>query len=509
MTSTTTSTTTAPRTRAPRKIDLADAAPVTAPEPKRKSKRFAKLDIDVVADVVPVADEIAAFEATPIVEVEPVVEAAPELQTFEQREARIVEDRLAAEAAGFKVAKTVYTEGQSVIDLGIENAVKSRQAWEALPTVGRAADALMIQIASETRRDVIIPATEVAMKDDGTLSHDLLEGRAPIADPAFRDLCSLGGYGFGATYLLKNCDGALRAENVNRQARGASPESKVCLRTRQEERGHGREVFAAVSDSYTAVDIDTIVPLLLAAMPDDARADVTYQRAEARGVIDVLFHSSVRAEDYACGEMFKAGIRVKWDDAGHGAIKVDALIWRNLCLNLIIVDTAVVNVGKVIHIGALEKKTDQLRQAFAKANDALGHFVKAWGFAKKEIVEPKPIALKKSKVLKAENQPTAKPWEACSVDERVEGLVNGMVLVGQLPTLAKADVAGIVTSYWKDEVTGTKDITRAGVVNAVSRWAHQGMDRWSGDALERAAGLMTWATNEAMPFQYAYVQQAA
>jgi hypothetical protein len=47
-------------------------------------------------------------------------------------------------------------------------------------------------------------------------------------------------------------------------------------------------------------------------------------------------------------------------------------------------------------------------------------------------------------------------------------------------------------------------ISLAGVVNSITRYAHEGMDRWSADALERAAGGLTWHQPQPV-FQYVSV----
>jgi hypothetical protein len=70
-----------------------------------------------------------------------------------------------------------------------------------------------------------------------------------------------------------------------------------------------------------------------------------------RARIDVLFHTNIQPEKAVAGEIFKAGIMLKTSDDGSGSIQVSAQVFRNLCLNLIIIDHAKDMVTRRKHIG--------------------------------------------------------------------------------------------------------------------------------------------------------------
>lgn len=468
-------------------------------------KMFAKIEMDGDMPTAP-ATTVAPPAAT------------PKPLTFEERRERVVEDREAATAAGFKVATTLFAEGTEVVQLGVENATLSRQAWEKLPEAGKALRELGRRVRAEQREDLVVPSravelvgplgdtvrlaadcdshagTEYRLETMGMDEDD--EGRK-IKGPmsAFDLLCRAQGFGNGASFL-RDCSADLRKSTFNARVGEAKP-SEMKLRTRTV--GGNRGIFAVTGPKYQPLDPDLVVETIAANVPEGARAEVVYHQTEARGVADILFHSDVRPDDYACGEIFKAGFRVRWDDCSRGALNIDALVWRNLCLNLIIVDLAALKLAKVVHAGDFAKRLQAVAAGLSKGTEAIGHFLKRWGFAKADVLDPQAgrVQVVPSKVE------DAKTWAECSTEERLAGVFQGLATTGRVPVLVK-QIPGLVDAYRKDALTSGDTITRAGVVNALTRYAHESMDRWSGDALERAAGQLTWAQGP-VAFQYVSV----
>ena len=429
-------------------------------------------------------------------------------------EARSLRDLEAARAAGFAPAETVYRRGLRVIDLGVENARASRIEHDAKPLVGALCDEVSAKIAAEHREDHEVIGHVIQM--DPATGHLAVDEGAdyPITEPAFASLVSRLGYG-GSGYLGR-CPVDLRAENVNRQAviieralnreildharrdeaqkaagqgplKAAAPEPKaIKLRTRMSSKG-AREVFAAVSPSYTAFDIDKIAAAVKLAMPSDARASMTFDGY--RSQIDVAFHSDIQPQHYVAGEFFKAGLRLRTADDGSGSVRGSATLTQNLCLNLLIIDEQMRELFRVRHIGSVEALAAKIRVGIKAALASVEHFLRAWGYACEEDV------VARARALDAE----------CPADPvaALPGLFRGLLAEKRVSLPGRdieANVLALV-AQWETDASGAKlvhEVSRASIVNALTRYAHVELpdldDPFAADELERDASALLWAT---------------
>jgi hypothetical protein len=294
---------------------------------------------------------------------------------------RATEDEAIAEANGFAVAPPIYEIGSLVNQWGVDNFRASRNEFEAMPTVEDACGKLIAEVTNEHRVDIKVPLTELRMNPEGTLTRGTGNGMK-LDDRAINGVGSQVTPG-GAAYLRK-CPPDLRAVNFNhwaesrgtredvrasraaqsaweaRGCKGAQPSPvvvprEVNMRTRMQHTPDGsreRVCYSIVSPKYAVHDIDTIAEQVMRsqAIPADARASVTYDGFKSR--IDVLFHSNVQPEKVVAGEIFKAGIMLKTADDGSGSIQIAAQVFRNLCLNLIIIDHCKQSVVRQRHLGA-------------------------------------------------------------------------------------------------------------------------------------------------------------
>jgi hypothetical protein len=322
-------------------------------------------------------------------------------------------DEIAATEAGFSVAAPIYEIGSLVNEWGVDNFKASREEFEAMPKAHEACEKLVAQVATEQRRDIKVPLSELRMLDNGQLTRGT-GGGMPVTERAISGIgnhITPGGAGY-----LKRCPAELRATNVNHWCesnalkedgratnklmrawerngcQGAQPAPvmvprEVNLRTRINGTTKARESFAIVSPGYAAHDIDAIADQVMTsdAIPADARADITYDGYKAR--IDVLFHSNVQPERLVAGEMFKAGIMLKTSDDGTGSIQIAAQVWRNLCLNLIIIDHAKEMVTRRSHRG--DGLAEAVEIGIADAMKKVEHFAEKWSTATVENVVEK------------------------------------------------------------------------------------------------------------------------
>lgn len=395
-------------------------------------------------------------------------------------------DLAAAILAGFAPRQPLYDRGTPVVALGVENARKSRREYEELPLIRDACDDLINRIRRENRGDIETTVGSISMRDDGAL---LVDGEALyLGEGGFNQLTSRVGFG-GGDYL-RRCLPDLRAYNVNRWldliTTGSLPEDRqrafagkdtvLKLRTRDNPlRPGGREVFAVVSKSYTSFDADEAAEVIGDALPSEARGEVTYDGFRTRW--NVLYQTTVAPEKFVAGEFFRAGISLRTSDDGAGGLIGQAMLFQNLCLNLIIIDRSRQETLRAKHLGDPVRLARELKQGVTKGLAAIEPFLKAWGYAtNSSVVED---------AIKVDDTLVGRP-----VSEVIPGIFNGILereLV-YLPGKRPENVALLVKA-WEEDTSGARGDTRASVVNAFTRVAHTAPwgDPWLEDEIQASA----------------------
>lgn len=309
--------------------------------------------------------------------VEEIAEPAPPTaagQVSEVAQLRVAQQERWLKDSGFAPAPPLFAAGTRVLPLGDENFRVERKRVEALPRFRDAADLVSAQIRTEDREDVSARSSRIAMDEEGRL---VVDGVAMAMEPgSFLQLANLVGFGVGGRYLANHCPAPLRAENVNRQL-GLLRERDLVLRTRRAASG-SRQVFAAVTPTYSAVDTDEVLGTITEWLTD-ARAEVRYDgsgiRATGLWMPDTVI-------DLAAGDVFKAGVQLRTDDVGRGRIRLSGVAWRNLCLNLIVIDVGEVETVALVHRGDRERIVSQVRDGVEQARATVANFLGAWGFAR-------------------------------------------------------------------------------------------------------------------------------
>lgn len=405
-------------------------------------------------------------------------------------EERSTLDLLAAQAAGFTPRRPLYDRGTPVIGLGVQNARASQRAWEAQPTLPKAVETLCTFVAKENRRDVMIGIEHLAMYGDGTITGKdgevwtiepdalvQLASRLHVRNPAF----------------LVEVWPALRAQNWNQMiATSVRHEKSTCpkehayynaldslqtVRVRLRDSEGKPSVWAVMSDRYAPFDVDAIAKSLAQGLAQykDAKCEITYDGHGAQ--FDVLFHSDVQPEKYVAGEFFKAGYRVRTSDAGGGSVTVSVLIWQNLCLNLMCIDVATFTLAKLRHIGNAEVLAQKFRDAVRVGEQRLGHFLKAWGYATDEALVSKADGrYRVSEALRVlDEMPSGDTFTEAEV---LAGVFGGLKSQDKL-SITNDDIPGLIMAHALDTSAARAlvPVTRASVVNAVTRYAHETVGR--------------------------------
>jgi hypothetical protein len=461
----------------------------------------------VVPQIAPV--ETKTVEMTPVIQatvqaLNPVTSVPLRPQTWIERsdasyvkaesKARIEADMDAAKASGFAPAKPLFAAGTLLIPDGVERGHSLRQEFEKKPLIDDAMSALIEEVASENRRGIEIEKTSLRMTSAGRVA--LADGRRfQIEDRAFKSLVRRLGLPGGASSYLSECWPELRAKNVNNwqdlltvremtSIAEAAAEKREVERERLVLRARGENtIYAAVSDSYTEFDVDKLALAVKRAMPPQARAEVKYDGYRTK--IDVLFHSTVAPEEFGAGEYFRAGITLRTDDTGGGSVTGWSTLEQNLCLNILITSRQAQPIFRVSHIGSVEALAARIRDGLARAEESLAHFLQQWGYARRDDVMAAAIA-------------RGELVAGMSASEVFAALANGVIEREMVPVRGRREdvVKGLVRA-WDADVSddGPKSgtVTRAGLVNAFTRWAHEGQDnQFFADDVQIAASQLLW-----------------
>lgn len=423
---------------------------------------------------------------------------------------RATTDEEAARKSGFAVKQPIYALGTAVNSTGVANANRSRLEHEQKPFVREYCDAFKSQIEAEQRSDILVPRKDIRMTNAGRLMVGIR--KLWLNESAFDSMVARMDVG-GSGYLSK-CWPELRAININqwckrfgeledlareefkrnppKRGRGVAKkfnENVFNIRTRVNPNHEAREVFGVVTDSYTTFDVDKVAEALKIAAPADARGTVTYDGERAR--FEVLWHSDIAANEFCAGEIFKAGVIIKTADDGSGGLNVWAVVWRNLCRNLIIVDEAKVPTARIRHIGSLEKLVAKFQEGFKDALERVEHFRNAWGYAVSENV------IERSQTRTDEEIPI-------NIQDALPGFFFSMLRQDLItvPNKRKKDVVvDLVRAYNMDPANNPDKLTRASLVNAITRYAHEGSfnDSFVEDDLQVAAGSLLFGKRNRDP----------
>lgn len=359
-------------------------------------------------------------------------------------------------AAGFAVPAPIYAPGTRVVNVGDGNFRLEREEVESMARFDEAAEAIIARIKAEDRSDHEVSLRSLTLSPRGSLFVGNHEEYA-LEPGAFSQLAGLGGFGSGARYLRELCDPDIRSANVNWQLMNR-PNRRITLRTRRDQAGR-RQVFAVVTPSYTPVDTDVVLDTIRPALVD-ARTELVYDGSGVRGQALWMPDTVV---DLAAGDVFKVGVRLHTNDVGKGRIGISAVVFRNLCLNLIIIGEAAQATVSQVHRGNTHRIIAGLEEGVEQARAKVADFIEAWGHARTITIN----------VIE-----TLEEWVA---DKRVE--VKG--------ERDKAQLVGAFVSAWAKE----PGETLADAVNAITRAAHENQ-QWSlpvREALEVQAAQLVYA----------------
>lgn len=372
---------------------------------------------------------------------------------------RIDDDVKALVASGYDVegaGKLLYASGRRVIAGGDERLTSGRIAWEQLPPARDELARFAGAVRSEKRVNLMgVPLGSILSTLDGAVSLEV-GGKATMYQPTTRAIGQVGSYiAPGLGQYLPIAPHAARSAIFNAHAEKIAG-TKISMGVRDSL--HGKpfvvpQLFRVASDSYLPIDPDMVADAMAAALPKSWRAEIRYDGDS--WMIEATTHADT-VVDLATGDMFKAGLRFKSNDVVQGGASLSGFARRILCQNLIIVGDAVRPYFRKIHIGA---KTTAVNELAAKITESvsrveadLSRFTKRWDEARHDRIIDE---------------------SASKGPESVFGALVDAGLV-DLPGGRDRVVANLVVA-WNAE----PGYSRADVVNAITRAAHEAGSWWN------------------------------
>lgn len=364
-----------------------------------------------------------------------------------------------------KRADPIYPPGSVVNDTGVSNFKEFRQDLERLPNGDIACFDTLKEILKEGRAETELDASFI---EPGPQPGTVIVNGSPyrFTPKAMGHLFSLINAPQYAAAHAPYASAAVLAQMLNDYAPREERRLVAAFR-KMGVRGADADfptIYRVASERYTPFDADKVLVTLLHTCPELLQSWKGQVRYDGdRLVIDFLSMPDT-VVDLAAGDVFKIGIRFRANDVREGSIIVELMVWRNMCLNLIVIGEMSTEMMNLRHAGAMEDIFTMISSAMPKGELAFADFRHAWGNARSERIITSELP----------------------ADKFMEGLAHSKIL--SLP-----GDTGVVKSALIDAWLKEPGYDRASVVNAVTRSVHENFkwkDEFASGKVEAEAGKM-------------------
>lgn len=274
---------------------------------------------------------------------------APRDMTITSPEERLAFLKDACQRAGIRLPETRVTEGEALIEVGVEKLRKLEAEVDALPTLREAADALAAREALERPASVEVAVRDLRMDPkDGSITrgggslnmtHRGLSQILDFAAPSVR----------APEDTLAHLSPDTRSRAFNELVSKA-PNRKIVLQTRKPMGGH-RMVEAATSDRYAVLGDAALLTGLAAQehrLGAGAKCRVTIS---PEGRVDVEIFWPTMKREIRVGDILTAGARISHAHFKQAGISSEAQVLRVLCYNLTTGTSVDDNATRMRHTG--------------------------------------------------------------------------------------------------------------------------------------------------------------
>lgn len=396
---------------------------------------------------------------------------------------------------GFEIEPELVSVGT---DHNHASAKRSQMRHEQKPYAVDVAKKIFDTVMAEKRSDSRpIAMSKTRMRNTGVIA--TANGDIILNSRAFKGLVGRFPCTSGAAYLA-DCPPELRAKNYNHWAVAVGEvkeykDPEVVFRLRGE--GPLRRAFAVVSPGYTAFDVHEIASALQDAFPSDARGGADYNGERLR--FEGLWHADVDVQLPNVGEVFKAGVIIRSDDTGAGSVRVQSVMWRARCRNLMIFDEALGVDIRLRHTGSRSKLVSQFKKAFNEALSSVNAFRVSWS---------KAATLRDRDFINQVQGTTSENLSTLTPEAVLPGIFNGILERELVPVRGRAKdiVPKLMHMHSQDEARDAYGVSRASVINAFTRHAHEvETDPFAADATRLRASMLLTGTRGRDPAPLPYI----
>lgn len=421
-------------------LDLDDSPSTAAPTP-----------IDTTPTRILDIDDAPAAPRAPEPELVPGESIVPAAKARADEEQVLLEQSM-----GISLGKAFYANGTKMLAVGEKTAMGLRTDWLQQPTVGEATERFQALIASEQRKDYLVPLKYTRIADDGALTTTVDashfgETGLIMNDHSWKQLVARG---------PKDIPASLRY-NVNAWLDKSG--SVGLFRTRHPNDAGDRRCFAVMSDVYQSYSVDKLAEQVRKQMPKDAHANIVYDGSFTK--IEVSFANDFKLDEVGVGRLHKVMAVISTSDDGTAPLSVSFKAVRIRCINCTLIDDEKVLFRKM-HLG--HGFEEAVNFAIGKAETAISIFGDRWRAANEQSYH---------------NKYDGTPLSAQDVFQRL--VAHDYVRV---PGYGKVEAVELLMTAWNEEPGDTA----AAVNRAITRLAHEGSfsSPWATDELEETAGRL-------------------
>ena len=391
----------------------------------------------------------------------------------QERQQKILKDM------GLVCSDPMYDRGMRCVGEGNKRFREERTAWEQAPAVPDLIDGLDQRIGNEERAQLVIPAQEIRMRDDGALhipgnGTHFPEKRMFAGMLSMMRLTSDESPAFpAAAPFLTTLPPDERAWVFNKQMQRVAVKNIMVHTRANSATPDGRALYAITGPSYAAVGANEILRGVAEGVDfNGARGYLKYNPESTNVQLDALWVPET-ITDLSAGDVFKFGARFRTNDSGGGSVNGGGVAFQNDCLNLIFVSEVYAEAFRMVHKGSMDDLHSTVRAGMQGVVAGFKPLLDDWGMVYEADVRHVTLWGERFSTV-----PDALEWA---------------VLHGKLgQDLAnKAAVTALLDGYAGERADGLTTGTLTDIVNAITRAAWQStVDECVRHNMERQAGAL-------------------
>jgi hypothetical protein len=321
--------------------------------------------------------------ATPVAQ--PVEPAKKRRRTEKERIEELKEQERLAAASGFTLDEQLFALGHGVNSAGVENLTLIQKEVNEKPLMVEGCEKLRDTVVKENRNDFEVEIKNLSIGPETGLLHTKPGSTgAEFSELGFKQLMTM------LPLAPPTAGQYLSAVSPDRRSREfdeiikRSNGRKVILRVRYPGGRVTPQVYSVITKRYKPFGALELAETLLdmsRSNPDlrEYRSEIDYRGGSAS--IKLFGVTDIDPRDAGCGEVFKAVLNLKTSDDKTSGTSGTAGLFRNLCLNFIMIGESRQKVFSVRHIGDPSEMASLIMQGIEEGQSLIAPFMEMWGKA--------------------------------------------------------------------------------------------------------------------------------